>query len=47
MTMISEKNFGQIFITDTHEIRLKNVFDNMNQVDVAYFNIEKGGLISE
>ncbi len=41
MTMISEKNFGQIFITDTHESRLKNVFDNMNQVDVAYFNIEK------
>jgi DNA replication and repair protein RecF len=41
MTMISEKNFGQIFITDTHEVRLKNVFDNMNQVDVAYFNIEK------
>ncbi len=42
MTMIAEKNFGQIFITDTHESRLKNVFDNMNQVDVAYFNIEKG-----
>lgn len=42
MTMISEKNFGQIFITDTHESRLKNVFDNMNQVDVAYLNIEKG-----
>jgi DNA replication and repair protein RecF len=46
MTMISENNFGQIFITDTHETRLKNVFDNMNQVDVAYFNIEKGFLLS-
>lgn len=46
MKMISNKNFGQIFITDTHEIRLKNVFDHMNQVDVAYFNIEKGFLLS-
>lgn len=45
MKMIAEENFGQIFITDTHESRLKNVFEAMNHVDVSYFHIEKGGLI--
>lgn len=41
MTMISQHNFGQIFITDTHKERLKNVFEFMSDIDISYFSIEK------
>ncbi len=45
LNMISNKNFGQIFITDTHEDRLRNVFKTMTHVDVSFFEIKKGDYI--
>ena len=46
LAMIAHDMFGQIFITDTHFDRLKNVFDKMKTVDVKYFSVENG-LINE
>ncbi len=46
LTMIAHDAFGQIFITDTHFDRLKNVFDEMKKVQVKYFSVQNG-LISE
>ncbi len=42
LTMIAEDNFGQIFISDTHLLRLKNVFRSMPQVTIKYFLIDNG-----
>jgi len=41
LEMIADERFGQIFISDTHEERLKEVFDKMD-VEVRYFSIENG-----
>ena len=46
LAMIAHDVFGQIFITDTHFDRLKNVFDKMKTVDVKYFSVQNG-LINE
>ncbi len=40
MKMVSEEDFGQIFITDTNSARLKDVFRNID-VDLNLFNIKE------
>jgi DNA replication and repair protein RecF len=40
--MIAHKDFGQLFITDTHLERLQQVLTNMPLVDVKYFNVVNG-----
>jgi DNA replication and repair protein RecF len=43
MQMVSDNNFGQVFITDTSAVRVKDIFDNIN-VPVKIFKV-KGGEI--
>lgn len=43
MQMVSNHNFGQVFITDTNADKLKRIFDNIG-VDIRLFKI-KGGEI--
>ncbi len=43
MEMISDHHFGQVFITDTHEERVKEVFKNLG-VEIQLFKV-KGGEI--
>ena len=43
MQMISNHNFGQVFITDTSESRVKGIFNNIG-VDITLFKV-KGGEI--
>ena len=42
LSMIAHEAFGQIFITDTHFDRLKNVFDRMKTVQIKYFSVQNG-----
>jgi DNA replication and repair protein RecF len=42
--MIAHGDFGQIFITDTHLQRLRDVFETMPQVPVKYFTVENGSI---
>lgn len=41
MSLVANKHFGQIFVTDTHQQRSSNIFD---KIDVNYqlFNVNKG-----
>ena len=41
MKMVSDKDFGQIFITDTSRKRIENIFNEIN-FPVKIFDIEKG-----
>ena len=41
MKLVSGENFGQIFITDTHEKRLRNFF---NQKEVMLFTVKNGNV---
>jgi DNA replication and repair protein RecF len=41
MKMVSDKDFGQIFITDTSRKRIENIFSEIN-FPVSIFDIEKG-----
>jgi DNA replication and repair protein RecF len=41
MQMISNHDFGQVFITDTHVARVKNIFNEIG-VEIKLFNV-KGG----
>jgi len=41
MQMISNHNFGQVFITDTNLNRVKGVFDNI-EVEIKLFNVNEG-----
>ncbi len=41
MELVSHDNFGQIFITDTHPERVKNIFKQINK-PVRIFSIENG-----
>ena len=41
MKMVSDKDFGQIFITDTSRDRIESVFKEIN-VEVMVFDIDKG-----
>lgn len=38
---VSSENFGQVFITDTHENRLKNIFGESDK-SVNFFTVENG-----
>ena len=46
LNMMANDDFGQLFITDTHIERLKEVFQPMTNIDIKYFNVE-AGIISE
>jgi len=41
MQMVSANDFGQVFITDTSEARMRSIFDNLN-IEINLFNVEKG-----
>jgi DNA replication and repair protein RecF len=41
MQMVSNNDFGQVFITDTSAERINQVFDNIG-VQIALFNVDKG-----
>lgn len=41
MMMVSNKEFGQICITDTNRVRVKKIFDEIG-VEVRMFEVEKG-----
>jgi DNA replication and repair protein RecF len=41
MQMVSNNDFGQVFITDTNSVRLKKIFDDL-AVEITIFKIEKG-----
>ncbi|MGI4804353.1 MAG: DNA replication/repair protein RecF [Janthinobacterium lividum] len=41
MQMVSDNNFGQVFITDTNADRMQQIFDRIG-VEVAIFNVQKG-----
>lgn len=41
MTLVSENNFGQIFITDTHQERIEKAFEDID-TEKRFFLIEKG-----
>jgi len=43
MKMVSDKDFGQIFITDTSRDKIENIFVKLN-VPVTVFDIEKGNI---
>lgn len=43
MQMVSNNDFGQVFITDTSMDRVKTIFDKIN-VDVQVFKIAEGGI---
>ena len=42
--LILEKNFGQVFITDTHDSRVEEIIKNF-ETDYKKFYIEKGTCI--
>ncbi len=41
MQMVSDNNFGQVFITDTNAERMQQIFDRIG-VEVAVFKVHKG-----
>ena len=41
MEMVSNDNFGQIFITDTHPERIQRIFDEIG-VEIKCFPVENG-----
>ena len=43
MKMVSDKDFGQIFITDTSRKRIEEIFSKI-EVPVNIFDIEKGNV---
>lgn len=45
MKMVSDQDFGQIFITDTSRNRIEAIFTGLN-IPVSIFNIEKGNIAS-
>lgn len=46
MQMVSDKDFGQIFITDTSRERVEQIFKELN-VEVRVFEVERGKLKGE
>ena len=46
MHMVSDKDFGQIFITDTSRERVENIFKELG-VEVSIFEVERGKLKGE
>lgn len=45
MKMVSDKNFGQIFITDTSRERVEGVFNKLN-IPVTIYDVDKGKISS-
>jgi DNA replication and repair protein RecF len=43
ISLVSENNFGQVFITDTQRTRIKHVFDIID-IDHYIFNVTDGRL---
>ena len=46
MRMISDHNFGQVFITDTNLNRVKNIFSNIG-IDIRLFKVNEGEVNAE
>ncbi len=44
ITMVKQDNFGQIFITDTHQDRILNIFDDIDAEHVVY-EISRGKVV--
>lgn len=44
MQMIAQDNFGQIFITDTHQSRIQSSFEGL-PVQVKYFAVNNGSIV--
>ena len=44
--LVSDNHFGQIFITDTSENRLRNLLEG-KQINYKLFQVEKGGTVQE
>jgi len=42
ISLVSENNFGQVFITDTSEDRIRKIFDGM-EIDHKIFRISSNG----
>jgi DNA replication and repair protein RecF len=42
ISLVSENNFGQVFITDTSEDRIRKIFDSMD-IDHKIFKISATG----
>ena len=45
MKMVSDKDFGQIFITDTSRKRIEAIFSELD-VPISIFDIEKGSIVA-
>jgi DNA replication and repair protein RecF len=46
MQMVSNNDFGQVFITDTSDARVRNIFDGMN-VPIRIFKVKEGAIDAE
>ena len=46
MKMVSEEDFGQIFITDTNAERVERIFEEIG-VDLKLFHIDKSKISHE
>jgi DNA replication and repair protein RecF len=46
MQIVSSENFGQIFITDTHKLRMEGILSSI-KADYKVFEIEQGKVISQ
>ena len=46
MELVSKDNFGQIFITDTHQERLLSIFQKIN-VSIQIFPVKDGGVVNQ
>ena len=45
MKMVSDKDFGQIFITDTSRKRIEAIISELD-VPISIFDIEKGSIVA-
>ncbi len=43
MTLVSKHNFGQIFITDTHPARIREIFEGIGE-EIRLFRVENGAV---
>jgi DNA replication and repair protein RecF len=46
MQLVSKDNFGQIFITDTHPVRIQQIFDEIG-VSIRLFPVKEGAVVNQ
>ena len=44
MQMVSDNDFGQVFITDTSAARIKGIFNGLG-IAISLFNVNKGEVV--